>query len=666
MFTNNIVAITGKMAIPRQSIVSFIESEGGTISSSITKKVTHLICANPSDSSTKLKKARDMGIKIVGEDSLDIPSEIKLSSSKKRPSSSKKEREVSSKKVKVVANKTTTNLGEDSLDIPSEIKLSSSKKRPSSSKKEREISSKKVKVVANKTTTNLGETGDDNGEGNDVTGNVIGVGEGVGKGGVVGEFDRFVKKMLSSNANLDKQKIFIDFVKDASSDFIQILKVIYHKQLKFGITSKNILKFEDGKWNHSRDYVKMKLIDFVDQLVGGDISGHDALKAAISFLTDYSDYRETLLLIFNKDLKLRFGLNLVNKAIPDFVPVFNVSLGYGYDDKTSKHVETGDWFISKKLDGVRCITIINFDANTNVANIEFFSRGGLKFKSLAKVESELQTFIPTVLPSLSQFKKNIDGKDVIKIVLDGEMCIIDENGNEDFRSIVSQIKRKSVTVERPRYLVFDMLTWEEFKTEKSKRIFSDRLNVMKQLFPSYQTDILKYKEEVTNENENEIIKLLPQLPFTEEMFSIMSKQAEKQKWEGLMLRKDTVYSGKRSNDLLKVKEFETEEYIVKDVVFGIFPVINEDSGLQEDVEMLASVVINHKGLNTTTNEQDIKVVNVGSGFSLDERRSYHANPDLIKGKTISVQFFQTIRSRDGKESLRFPTFKGMYGSKRVL
>ena len=29
MFTNNIVAITGKMAIPRQSIVSFIESEGG-------------------------------------------------------------------------------------------------------------------------------------------------------------------------------------------------------------------------------------------------------------------------------------------------------------------------------------------------------------------------------------------------------------------------------------------------------------------------------------------------------------------------------------------------------------------------------------------------------------------------------------------------------------
>ena len=211
--------------------------------------MTHLICANPLDSSTKLKKARDMGIKIIGE---------------------------------------------DSLDIPSEIKLSSSKKRPSSSKRKEKVSSKKVKVVSNKTTTNLRETGDDNDEGNDVTGNVIGGGEGGEgeEGGVVGEFDRFVKKMLSSNANLDKQKIFIDFVKDASSDFIQILKVIYHKQLTFGITSKNILKFEDSKWNHSRDYVKMKLIDFVDQLVGGDISGHDALKVAISFLTDYSDYRE--------------------------------------------------------------------------------------------------------------------------------------------------------------------------------------------------------------------------------------------------------------------------------------------------------------------------------------------------------------------------------------
>jgi DNA ligase-1 len=187
---------------------------------------------------------------------------------------------------------------------------------------------------------------------------------------------------------------------------------------------------------------------------------------------------------------------------------------------------------------------------------------------------------------------------------------------------------------------------------------------LRNIFPSYETNLKKFISSDSTPHltakgvvETTTIQMLPQLPFTEEMFGAMS---------GLMIRKDAPYQGKRSNDLLKVKKFETEEYKVEDVVFGPIMVINEDSGLQETIEALVSVVINHKGLNTLTNAEDTKVINVGSGFSQQERVEFYNHPERIKGKVISVQFFETIRSKDGKESLRFPTFKGIHGNKRVL
>lgn len=221
--------------------------------------------------------------------------------------------------------------------------------------------------------------------------------------------------------------------------------------------------------------------------------------------------------------------------------------------------------------------------------------------------------------------------------------------------------------------MFDLLTEQEFRNETSERTFAQRIATLRNIFPSYETNLKKFISSDSTPHltakgvvNTTTIQMLPQLPFTEEMFGAMSGQAEKQGWEGLMLRKDAPYQGKRSNDLLKVKQFETEEYKVQDVVFGPILIINEETGLQETIEALVSVVIHHKGLNTLTNAEDTKVINVGSGFSQQERVEFYNHPERIKGKVISVQFFETIRSKDGKESLRFPTFKGIHGNKRVL
>lgn len=47
-----------------------IEDQGGVVQSGVSKKTNYLIAANPNENSTKLKKARDIGVRIMGEDEL--------------------------------------------------------------------------------------------------------------------------------------------------------------------------------------------------------------------------------------------------------------------------------------------------------------------------------------------------------------------------------------------------------------------------------------------------------------------------------------------------------------------------------------------------------------------------------------------------------------------
>ena len=45
-------------------------------------------------------------------------------------------------------------------------------------------------------------------------------------------------------------------------------------------------------------------------------------------------------------------------------------------------------------------------------------------------------------------------------------------------------------------------------------------------------------------------------------------------WEGLMLRKNETYKGKRSTDILKVKQMFDEEYIVVDLENDVHRVLS--------------------------------------------------------------------------------------------
>ena len=121
-----------------------------------------------------------------------------------------------------------------------------------------------------------------------------------------------------------------------------------------------------------------------------------------------------------------------------------------------------------------------------------------------------------------------------------------------------------------------------------------------------------------------------------------------------MLRKNVKYEGKRTKNLLKVKKFFDEEYVVTGATNGDIRIVVE--GKEKTINALSQVTIKHKG----------NIVGVGSGFSLDQRKEFGKDHSKILGKTITVQYFEETENQEGGISLRFPTVKHVYENGRTV
>jgi DNA ligase 1 len=422
----------------------------------------------------------------------------------------------------------------------------------------------------------------------------------------------FVTRLKSTNATNNKIDIIKEYKED--HDIKEVLKYTYSPFKQYHVTSKNCKKNSDlTKYGYTNLFCLLR--DLNSRL----LTGHEAISYVNGYVEANKKYEDLIYCVVDKNLKTRTGADLINKAIPKCVPTFKVALANSYDKQKGKvNFDTQTWFASHKLDGVRCLAIVD---DNGVCN--FFSRQGKTFDTLDVLKNEIESL------------------NLCNMVFDGEVCVVDENGTEDFQGIMKEIKRKDHTIENPKYKIFDYLMLEEFDTQVSKRSLSDRLGKFNMVYNTF------------NEQLN-CIDLLEQWKVeSEEHFQELAELATKNNWEGLILRKDCEYKGKRSNDLLKVKKFFDEEYVVKSIETSTHRIIVD--GLEVEEEMLSNVVIEHKGCD----------VGVGSGFDQSERRKYFKNPELIIGKTITVQYFEETLNQDGCHSLRFPVVKHVYDGIRT-
>ena len=424
----------------------------------------------------------------------------------------------------------------------------------------------------------------------------------------------FVDKLKSTNSTNDK----VGIIKEYNDDYMinKVLKYTYSPFKQFHLTSTTVKK--NKKLEPKVGY--NDLFYLLDALTKRTITGHDAIQYVKGYIQYMDEWQQDLVLcILDKNLKTRTGADLINKAIPGCVPTFKVALANSYDKQKGKvDFGTQTWFASHKLDGVRCLAIVDENGTCN-----FFSRQGKTFDTLDVLKNEIESL------------------NLRNMVFDGEVCVVDESGAEDFQGIMKEIKRKDHTIQNPKYKVFDYLMLEEFDNQESKRNLSDRLGKFGMVYNVLGEDL-------------KCVDMLEQWRVeSEEHFQELAELATKNNWEGLILRKDCGYKGKRSNDLLKVKKFFDEEYVVKSIETSTHRIIV--GGLEVEEEMLSNVVIEHKGCD----------VGVGSGFDQSERRKYFKNPELIIGKTITVQYFEETLNQDGCHSLRFPVVKHVYEGGRT-
>ena len=418
----------------------------------------------------------------------------------------------------------------------------------------------------------------------------------------------FVTRLKSTNSTNDK----IDIIKEYNDDYIikQVLKYTYSPFKQFHLTSATVKK--NKKLEPREGY--NDLFYLLDALTKRTITGHEAIQSVKGYIQHMEEWQQDLVFcILDKNLKTRTGADLINKAIPKCVPTFKVALANSYDKQKGKvNFDTQTWFASHKLDGVRCLAMVDENGQCN-----FYSRQGKTFDTL------------------DTLRKEIESLELTNVVFDGEVCIVNDNCVEDFQGIMKEIKRKDHTIKNPKYKIFDYLTLEEFDTQTSTRNLSLRLSTCVKPKLNCVEMLEQWKVE------------------SDEHFQELAELATKNNWEGLILRKDCEYKGKRSNDLLKVKKFFDEEYVVKSIETSTHRIIV--NGLEVEEEMLSNVVIEHKGCD----------VGVGSGFDQSERRKYFKNPELIIGKTITVQYFEETLNQDGCHSLRFPVVKHVYDGVRT-
>ena len=413
---------------------------------------------------------------------------------------------------------------------------------------------------------------------------------------------KLIDELKSTNSANDKKEILKKY-----SECKQLLFYTYNSFFNYYVTS-DVLKKRDIVADQSTDISNITTL--LDKLRNREVTGHAATGLVNRFIKENIQYKELIYKIIDRDLEIRIGIKGINDVFENLIPEFSVALANKYRDYANKvNLIRDDWRASRKLDGCRCIAVI--DENQNV---RFYSRQGKEFLTLGILRTD------------------IEGLSLKNIVLDGEICLVDSQGNENFQDVMKQITKKEHTIQNPRYKVFDILTTEEFYSKKSKLILTERLSRID--FCDVCIEKLQQRRVVSQEELNTL---------TEEAIS--------NGWEGLILRKNTFYEGKRTNNMLKVKQMHDAEYKVLDLELG-----EMDDGHGNKIKVLSNIIIEHKG----------NKVGVGSGFTIEERVRFYNNPAEILNKEVTIQYFAESLNQKGEYSLRFPVIKVIHGDKREV
>ena len=423
--------------------------------------------------------------------------------------------------------------------------------------------------------------------------------------------DSVIRSLEEHSSRLNKEAI-LEAQLD-NTELWQGFELALSPYITFGVKKVPSLSGADGQglpWEAFKELCKLLS---TRQLTGDDARNAIDLALSASTKHQWNDWYRRILI---KDLRCGISEKTVNKIKKNAVPVFECMLAH--DGANHEKKIAGKKLLEPKLDGVRVITIVNYEARTVVQ----YSRNGKVLENFGHISNAL-------LDNIDDFGRSY--------VLDGEVV------SRSFQDLMKQVHRKDdVQAGDARLMLFDILPISEFKKGKSvlgQKSRSSLLKSFKATFDKCANIGIVPQEEV------DLASYVGELQFKE-----FNKNAIEAGFEGIMIKDpDAVYECKRSASWLKQKPFIEVSLTVTAV----------EEGTGKNLGRLGALIC--KGVD----DGKTILVNVGSGFTDDQRSEFWSDKADLVGQIIEIRADAATISQDSAEtwSLRFPRFLRFRGFK---
>ena len=412
------------------------------------------------------------------------------------------------------------------------------------------------------------------------------------------EIIEIINQLKSTSSTNDKIAILKSNANN--ENFKKVLYYTYNNSLQYGFSEKKLRELL-ANITQLNEITWNNGFDMIEKLASENIN--NSLRVdVITFLSTKSVEEQDLwIYILTKDLKCGISSKIINKAIPKLIPEFNIQQAYPLDKYPFKKKE---WFVlEEKLNGINC----------SYVNGIMLSRQGKEIINLSHLTKELEQL---------SFKNYYFNGELVRHN-EGELT----NG-ENFRETTSIVNSDAEDKTNIDLIVFDLLPLEEFYDGKSKLKYKDRLNQLKQL-----------KQEA--EEKGLVHLYIPKIYYEGDDNTVIDKyldQATREDKEGLMCIKNGVWKNKRSSTILKVKKFMNADC----------EIIGYEEGTGRLEGKLGSFIIDYKG----------NKVNVGSGYTDEERIEFWKNKDDYIGRILQVKFKEESKDKKtGLVSIQFPIYQ---------
>ena len=341
----------------------------------------------------------------------------------------------------------------------------------------------------------------------------------------------------------------------------------------------------------------------LDRLDARQITGNDAVNEVETFIGSADENTiKWMTRVLEGHLNIGITANTINKCFKGLIPVFKVQLAHKYETKRTKDEKLVA--VEPKLDGVRCIAIVKN------GHTVLYSRNG---KTLS------DNYKTTIIKDLNKAAE--EGVIPKYVIFDGELM------GSDFTATVSQIHRKtSVDVSSHFYHIFDWVPYDDWLNQKSTLTCQEMREKL---------------EDMHLEENSKYLKLVHRDIVPPSDIKKMHDVYVSQGYEGVMIKLlNKNYKFGRGHNVTKLKDFYDVD----------LEVVSFEEGEGKYSGLLGAIIVKNKDV----------LVNVGSGFSDDEREQIWKNRTKFRNQIAEIRYQE--ETPDG--SLRFPTFRGWRPDKK--